>query len=359
MGVERLRRRDFLALLRFVQDACAIQGLDAFPGQVGAALQMLIPNDYYVYAEVDGRTRQTVFAESHPSVEDIVPDFRKVFERHGHENPLVTAHQCYAGALKISDFLSQRRLRRLALYNEFLRPAGVRYQMSVILPAPSGFLRGIIINRGRQDFSERERLLLDLARPHLVQARQNAEILDLTLRALEAAGHEVVCLSGEGLVTFHSGNVSSLLAAYFNRPAARHDRLPDALDQWVKEQRASVHQASDRLPALQPLVVDRGDRRLVIRFVCGGGAGQNDMLLLAEQYPQVPASSLTAIGLSPREAEVLTLAMQGRAVGEIGRILGAAASTVEKHFENIYAKLGVHSRTAAVARAYDAVAAHK
>jgi DNA-binding CsgD family transcriptional regulator len=53
--------------------------------------------------------------------------------------------------------------------------------------------------------------------------------------------------------------------------------------------------------------------------------------------------------LSPREHEVLALVAEGRTNIEIGRLLWISPGTVRKHLENAYEKLGVHTRTAAVA----------
>ncbi len=55
--------------------------------------------------------------------------------------------------------------------------------------------------------------------------------------------------------------------------------------------------------------------------------------------------------LSAREIEVLRLAAQGCTGPKIARELFIEPSTVKTHFENIYAKLGVTDRAAAVARA--------
>lgn len=53
--------------------------------------------------------------------------------------------------------------------------------------------------------------------------------------------------------------------------------------------------------------------------------------------------------LSCREQEVLTLIAQGCTNGEIGERLGVNVRTVDKHVEHLFAKLGVHHRTEAVA----------
>ncbi len=55
--------------------------------------------------------------------------------------------------------------------------------------------------------------------------------------------------------------------------------------------------------------------------------------------------------LTARELEVLRLAAEGLGGVELEARLHVSRSTVKSHFENIYAKLGVSSRVAAVARA--------
>ena len=67
-----------------------------------------------------------------------------------------------------------------------------------------------------------------------------------------------------------------------------------------------------------------------------------DSLLLETQQD---ASRLTN-----RESEIVDLLAAGKTNAEIAELLWIAPGTVRKHLENVYEKLGVHSRTAAVAR---------
>ena len=57
-------------------------------------------------------------------------------------------------------------------------------------------------------------------------------------------------------------------------------------------------------------------------------------------------------GLTDREVEVLLLVRDGLANKEIANRLVISTGTVRTHLENIFEKLGVHTRTAAVARAF-------
>jgi DNA-binding CsgD family transcriptional regulator len=53
--------------------------------------------------------------------------------------------------------------------------------------------------------------------------------------------------------------------------------------------------------------------------------------------------------LTAREHDVLELVADGYANSEIAERLWISRGTVSKHLDNIYAKLGVHTRTAAAA----------
>jgi len=66
-----------------------------------------------------------------------------------------------------------------------------------------------------------------------------------------------------------------------------------------------------------------------------------------------PEALAAALGLTAREAEILSWVVQGKTNPETGIILGIQLTTVKKHLESIYAKLGVENRTAAVTLALE------
>lgn len=68
-----------------------------------------------------------------------------------------------------------------------------------------------------------------------------------------------------------------------------------------------------------------------------------------------PAALEAALGLTPREAEILSWVVQGKTNPEIGLILGIQLTTVKKHLESTFVKLGVENRTAAVTLALEKI----
>jgi DNA-binding NarL/FixJ family response regulator len=65
------------------------------------------------------------------------------------------------------------------------------------------------------------------------------------------------------------------------------------------------------------------------------------------------AQPLEALGLTPREAEVLLWIAQGKSNGDIGTILGCAENTVKVHIARIFEKLGFENRNSATVRALE------
>jgi LuxR family maltose regulon positive regulatory protein len=71
----------------------------------------------------------------------------------------------------------------------------------------------------------------------------------------------------------------------------------------------------------------------------------------ADLRPEVHARETIIEPLSARECEILQLIAQGLSNRQVAQRLFISPGTVKKHTANIYGKLGVHSRTQAVARA--------
>ena len=62
---------------------------------------------------------------------------------------------------------------------------------------------------------------------------------------------------------------------------------------------------------------------------------------------------LLALGLTPRATEALLWLAQGKTNSDIARILGVTESTIKKHVQEMFDKLGVETRGAAAVRALE------
>jgi DNA-binding CsgD family transcriptional regulator len=78
--------------------------------------------------------------------------------------------------VKISDVLTDSQFRRLSIYNDIIRKNNVDYQMALPFVFAGSSYTVITFNRDKIDFSEKERLLLGMLGPHIIQAFKNAEI---------------------------------------------------------------------------------------------------------------------------------------------------------------------------------------
>lgn len=197
---------------------------------------------------------------------------------------------------------------------------------------------------------------MNLLRPHLALAYCNAQ--ELRRRSRELAdlrrNHEAVCtalvvLASNGTIRTMTSRARELLGKYFGRLG--NQWLPWPVVAWLR--RPDGGTALDaRQGGRHPLKVDRAERRLIIRLLAGE---PGPVLLLEEQGANFPLEPLLLLGLSHREAQVLSLMAGGKTDRAIGQTLGISFRTVKKHVEHILSKLGTENRTAASAVAHGAV----
>jgi len=236
----------------------------------------------------------------------------------------------------------------------------VEYQMSFMLKSlqrPSPPTVAIALDRGRgdADFTERDRRVLSLLRPHLMTAYANAETVSALRRTASPAGgapetrrREVVFLrrSGRHLI---SPRARYWLTLYFDDRAARGDQLPEDLQRWLRAQMERLGLGGSLTGPSKPLVVKREAACLSIRLIPDS---PDDLLVLEEEDAKADHAAVEQLGLTPREAEVLHWVREGKTNKDIGTILRTSPRTVGKHLERVFAKLGVETRTAAAARAH-------
>jgi DNA-binding CsgD family transcriptional regulator len=330
--VAALSTRDAERLLRFVAEAESIGDDQPFTGDVLVELGRLIEADWVTYTEVDHVRRRVLAYVPRPGDED--DDGAEIDDETWElmaEHPIcrLWRESGRFAALRLSDVITRRELHQNRWYDVALRSWGVEHELKVRLASPPWFAKTFMFCRkpGR-DFTKRDRLVLELLTPHLTclwQAARTRRLLASALGELERASETdatgVVLLGPSGEMEFASVSAHRLLRTYFAAPS--DERLPSPVVSWLE-----THNH-------EPLRRRRGARSLAVERV-------GDTLLLRETHSE---TELTA-----REQEVLTWVARGRTNAQIAELLWLAPSTVRKHLENVYGKLGVKTRTAAAAR---------
>jgi DNA-binding CsgD family transcriptional regulator len=327
-----LARGDEERLLSFVAEAESFGGDHPFSGEFLTQLGRLVPADWVSYAECrccagdygpgphfqrsgdEGFSSAIDWAAVMPVVEAECP----IFERFWQEG---------FSTLKISDFLTKRELYRTPTYTLVLEPCGLKDMLELRLRSgPPGRPMRFGFDRGGLDFSARDCAVLDALNPHLVQLHRASETRQRLREALalhESTRAAVVLLEADDRVAFASTAAIELLDRYLGENGVG---LPDAVASWLRERR--------RAATGEPLRIDAGGRALVVELVDGA--------LLLEERRRMPR-------LTAREREILDLVTEGSTNAEIAERLWVSPGTVRKHLDNVYAKLGVHTRTAAAA----------
>jgi DNA-binding CsgD family transcriptional regulator len=376
ISMESLSSNDLELLNWGIYKVYTLSDADTFGVDSLSIVHQLVPCDFPVFQTTNLRTQavdMTLLPDDRypPQIRQLV---REVLPLHLHEHPIVqNLSITEAGVYKISDFLSPEELhQREGLYQQFLQPLQIEEQMLFFLPVdPSGrwlsriqsdpnqaelnqadmIQAGFILSHGSRSFTERDRLMLQLIRPHLSLAYGNVQRYQQLQQDLESLQRSIdqigmVIIDRSGFIKQTSGKATTWLDHYFIKSKSR-DRLPDRLWSWVAYRVANLTIGSDPFKAFLPLCIEQGTQKLVIRLVIE--ADRNQCLLLLEEQTKSSLKSLALLGLSQRETEVIGLVIQGKDNKTIAEELGISSSTIRKHLENTYRKFGVQSRTEAIA----------
>ncbi len=311
-------------------------------------LAKLLNSDLTSYTEVNPMTH-----ESTGFIEPDKYDVRKLaaaLARYMDEHPVICHHKQTGDgrALKISDFITQDQYHDTALYHNFYGPLGVEYQISMTLPARRPLIAALVFNRRDSDFTERDRDILNLLRPHLTGAFADArkfERLSRRLRrnraALESLPEGVIGLRGNCRIEMMTEKAQQWLKEFFPGHQKRSSTLPREILEWMRAGQAT---APDSTPA--PMVTPNGADHLHIRLLRTADR-QRLLMLRCRRGASPSARPLEALGLSPRQAETLLGVARGQTNEQIATELKISPRTVQKHLELAFKTLKVTSRAMA------------
>jgi DNA-binding CsgD family transcriptional regulator len=252
----------------------------------------------------------------------------------------------------ISDFLTQTQWHQTELYNEAYGPGGFEDQIGIGLCRSGRHCTGVAVLRDKKGFSPNDRRRVAALTPHLEQALINARAferlqlsVDRSQIQLDACPYGTIWLN-EGLrVVGINPRATAWWSEFFPHDRVT-SRLPQALEAWMQ---ASAHSWRSPLGAgaTKSFTCCSQAARLVVR---GAWFPKKKAHLLAlERRRLFPGlEDLRNLPLTPKEAEVLLWLARGKTNGEISRILGGSRRTIDKHVQNLLAKLMLENRAAAI-----------
>jgi DNA-binding CsgD family transcriptional regulator/PAS domain-containing protein len=345
--VAALSERDLRLVLDFVGEAYDAQDLDEFRSVLLPGIHRFVPSDYVTYNEVE-QSRQAGLTLASPEL----PDWAHLaWGRHAGENPLLQRflRTRDGRSRRFSDVVSRGELRRTPLYTELYGPLGIPHQVAFVLPSTPELTIGIALSRGGRDYTERDRRLLELSRPHLIQAYRAAQLRERLVgiltglqQGLEADGTAIVVIDASGEVSFVSTAAAELFEDLRGATPIEVGRPPgEPLSSWLADGGSTTS-----LP-----IAEESDAMLAR---CVRGDGGTRVLLLERAGRALSLEALGQLGLTPREAEVLHGLARGEDPETVATELQVSPRTVAKHVQHIHAKLGVSTRAQAVATAWAA-----
>jgi len=347
-----LREADFRRILSVIDELGTVPDPETFRERTVRLVHGLVPADSVGFSESDPAKWVELTGTAWPN-SPWTDEMETVYWTFAYQNPLgdAFAHNGAAHLRRMSDVIDRRSLDRLDFYQESLHPFGVEYDLMMQLPWEVGWCRSVELTRSDSDFTDRDVEVLAVLQPHLIRGysdSQDRQRLREAVTAFDDAGDGVEI----GLATVRSGGrvieATERARAYLERFFGESGTgLPEDLNRWIvgehRRTDGDVHERPRR-----PFLAQRSGRRLRVRLV---SSPWGDHLLFDEQRDALRRPN-PRLGLTSREVDVLLLVSQGLTNKEAARRLSVTSNTVRKHLENAYAKLGVGTRTAAVAKAF-------
>jgi DNA-binding CsgD family transcriptional regulator len=169
---------------------------------------------------------------------------------------------------------------------------------------------------------------------------------------------EVLVLDPKHNITAATPRAVACLAEHCGEVTHGTRRLPKIVTTWLeREARRRRDPGVGLSPSETSVVAEARGVVLLGRVFRGRSIIVLTLEVRRHSRPDGASSlqSLVDLGVSHREAEVLSWVVEGKRNCEIGMILGVSPRTVQQHLFRAYQKLGVETRTAAAVKVLNAL----
>ena len=257
------------------------------------------------------------------------------------------------------------KLENALRYRELIGPAGFGYELRGAFSTGSTQLWGglcLTREKRRPDFAAREVAFVRRVAPHLGAGLRavtlQQELHDDQDSEDDAAG--VLVLDGWGTVVQHNAAAERRLRELGTLGARwrEGEGLPAPIWTVLGALKRSLKPETDRELNSSPYLRVRGrsGRWLTLqasRTEPGPNRSSESVVIIAPEGPkEVLRLTASGYGLSPREQEVVELAVRGASTKQISQALYISEYTVKDHLKNIFGKVGVRGRRALVKQLY-------
>ncbi|MCA9467544.1 MAG: helix-turn-helix transcriptional regulator [Nitrospira sp.] len=356
--MEHLTVHDYRQALETIQGLHQYQDYNQLIHYIVRTLSDLIPADLSGYQNLDVSRGQIDYQESwvYPADFPFLPDVAERLAIGFQETPNLITHWANGHAhdpTRYIDMAPWSHWRKSPAFHEINLAHRMPYMMATLLQLEGPAHFALSLHRASSDFSEREKALLALLRPHFVSATLNALAVShiqeslATLLSEETQGTVGLLLiqAQTGSIIWETDLAKRLLDRYAPHPDRERDRLPSVLWDWVREQDRLMSHPETATKASFSLTLNHQGPPLTIRMI---RKDTHRVLVLKVKRQGYNWKALISYRITPREQEVLGWLLKGKSTPEISQIIGAKPSTIQKHLAALFDKFGVDHRMALV-----------
>jgi DNA-binding CsgD family transcriptional regulator/PAS domain-containing protein len=258
-------------------------------------------------------------------------------------------------ALYLPEVVGEDRYDNSAIYNDVLRPLGVRNYLNAVALRSGSLFVGFLVNGGphKERPAEKEIRLFESATRHIGRAFRLSGTLGSTSTRLKGLEATLDCLKTGVFLVDRAGRVS-----WHNNAAAELLERRDGLT--LKAGRlAGANPTDDR--ALTTALAGAADATIHIRRPSGGRAL---ILSVHRLWPSLASSAASCaifvrdpdsdhlsaakiagtFGLTEAEARAAIAVSQSHGVADAASALGLSPNTVKTTLQRVFAKTGTHSQ---------------
>jgi DNA-binding CsgD family transcriptional regulator len=371
----RLTGKDYREVLNLIYLANRCEDVESFINTLFPSIMQVFRVECATFQLIKGYPRNINIVESrsfksdsHNLHEDkYYPSLYK--DSFYHHSPLLTESLSSSKiVLKIGSSFSLQDWERSVLYNEFIRPQHLYWELFLTLRWKNN-LEGMITlwrSKKQPDYEDREVLKAEMLASHLGVAIHNICLISQissreshSLSADEANSEGFLWLDHEFTPSFFNAkardiclqlssrmpnNASNLEKAEFPVPFYVIKDCSDLLDLIKAKEQPSL------LPKERIVSAESGQRfRIECSLIWKGdqiSSAPNFLVTLSDltDEKKLETALQTRFHLSGRELDVIHYLTRGMSDDEIGEKLYISRQTVHTHIKNIYRKLGAKSR---------------